>query len=619
MTQSIINYTNKFNFRAIADLYGIMIPEDKGIMFVKNEIKGYGKILQRGKLAPPKDKNLELYTSEELVRAYPFLEILPRIQMIKNLRIYLDSDVQLLPRQIAPFEKMMDRYEEDFFYINTGKPGTGKTIIATLSAKAFGMPIIAILPKRLIHGWKEDANRCGVKLLKVITYGGLSSKTGYQPKHGLLVKEGKNDSKYVPTQQFLDYLDMGVLIVYDEFSKIKNKGPSRSKAALAINKALMSRPTKSRILFLSGTPITSGEQVENLMRLTGIIRHKVLNTGSGKNFTLLGIQDAIEECEKINKKATEYITHHVGNYKNRESMVELLLSLYSEILKDKISGGMPAPELKGIHLQIRNIYYDIDENNLKKLNNALHNMGIASKKYIKSKKGKENESKEERVSRVRSGLEAQKAFLTGRVSCEKAKVVIIERVVKNLLETVPNAKVMICCNFYEGVITKLEKIFEDYNPLLYHGKLSAKVADGNAVKFNKQNLKNRILICTTKSGGLGLNFQDKTKLFPRYMFLMPDNSMETIYQAPLRIYREGTASDCNVSVVFAKGASKEVSLLTSMVRQSGVTKLVLDSKTLEESMFPDDYPSFYENGEPFIDENEIEMEKIVIKVPDYLK
>jgi len=100
---------------------------------------------------------------------------------------------------------------------------------------------------------------------------------------------------------------------------------------------------------------------------------------------------------------------------------------------------------------------------------------------------------------------------------------------------------------------------------------------------------------------------------------MPDNSMETIYQAPLRIYREGTASDCNVSVVFAKGASKEVSLLTSMVRQSGVTKLVLDSKTLEESMFPDDYPSFYENGEPFIDENEIEMEKIVIKVPDYLK
>lgn len=618
MSQYILDYTNKYNFKLVAKLYGIKIPEGKGIRFVKNELKSYDEILNRGRIHPPTNKNLNLYTSRELVRYYPFLMIDSRYEMVKNLKIYLKSDIKLLPRQVEPYNKMMDRFDEDFFYISTAKPGTGKTIISLLAAKEFGFPVILICPKRLKFGWLEDANRCGVKILKIISYGGISSKTGYQPTHGLLTKE-ENDGKikFKPTEKLINYIEEGVLIVYDEFSKIKNKAPSSTKAARALNKTLMSMNTKSRILFLSGTPITEAGQIVNLLRLTGIIRNEKNKT---KNDKLLQIYDVIEECKKINLKGTNYIINKVGNYKNKNSMIKLLLSLYSEILKDKISGGIPSPELKGIHLQIRNVYFNLEDNYLEKLNNAIIEMGVASLKFLKSKKLSDNETQTQKEERLMKLEDAKKKFLYGRLECEKIKTEIMRRVTKEKLENEPNCKVILCCNFYKGVITKLIKDLEKYKPLQFHGKLSEKAAEENLRKFKEPTGDYRLLICTTKSGSLGLNLQDKTSKWKRYMFIMPDNSMETIYQALLRIWREGTKSDCVISIVYAKGAYKEESVLRSMRKQSAVTKLTLDNLTLDESIFPDDYPNYFEDGtkvpESMFTENK---EDIIVKIPDELK
>lgn len=95
--------------------------------------------------------------------------------------------------------------------------------------------------------------------------------------------------------------------------------------------------------------------------------------------------------------------------------------------------------------------------------------------------------------------------------------------------------------------------------------------------------------------------------------------METMYQITLRTHREGVKSNSQIYFMYCKGVGLERDVLSSLCRQSFVTKQLLQEDILRESVFPDDFKSEIEISDQygnysFIDDNEFVEDFVEKKV-----
>jgi hypothetical protein len=184
-----------------------------------------------------------------------------------------------------------------------------------------------------------------------------------------------------------------------------------------------------------------------------------------------------------------------------------------------------------------------------------------------------------------------------------AKVNTLVRLTKSkLVDT--NNKVIIVCPFIESQ-NKLKEALEDYRPLILNGK--CKDLETIIERFNRPNLKYRVLIITNTVGSEGVSLHDTDGRFPRIMYIVPTHHFLNVFQAAGRTYRRGMKSDVEVNIVYSNHGVIE-SILIYALAKTQIANLIINNKR----MYPGSYPYFIEDCE-HKEELEIVLEKEKIK------
>lgn len=499
--------------------------------------------------------------------------------------------IEVLERQKPHLEKIASVFQgsEHFssfpFFIDTSKPGSGKTATACFTAKNHGLSMVVICPVGLKETWKREAKKVDVEIIAMISYQSLASNFGCNPKHGLLKRvdtyDAKNKTKTVfhTTEAFEELLNTNVLLVFDEFSMIKTEDTGQAKSAGALCRRINHRHNtefdfKSRIMFLSGTPVSELKQIVGLLRTLGLLGMQKKFIFKKGTVELGGIKPLVRLCNKINSKLTDSIVSTIHLDKSNQNVEKIIISLYVEILNPIISGGMIPPILKNIKMDIKNKFYTLEKKNFDQLEHDMNDLidfvGYDSPNDKMKKSFKYNTIKQKRR------------------RCNIQKIPILVRLVHHVFSKKKNVKIIIACEYVTGILDELCIQLSQYKPKLVCGSIDLDERLKIYQLFNQNDDQCKLLL-TSKTSYFGVEFDDKFGDYQRYTYILPDFSMEYIYQFSHRTNREGTKSDSKVRIVFVKGLEVEFNVLRSLSRQSFATKLLLDPNVVQNSVFPDDY------------------------------
>lgn len=475
--------------------------------------------------------------------------------------------------------------QENYGYIDTSPPGAGKTIMTIHNSLETGLKLVIICLVSLIDNWKREAAKYGAEILTIISYESLASRTGCQPKCDLITrtdryteKGGIHKVEFKATQKYLDMVEAGILLVCDEFFKIKNVN-DKEKAVKALMEPIVTTSSFSRYAFLTASPFDKEKHAVNFLKLTGYIESTNMYNMDNGVMTYEGLQDLIDRCNLINKPlTTEIMSTKKFSSKPTKQIEICCLELYAKVIKPQISGSMPCKIIEGITLDIANGFYNISEHKASELRKAIDTLS----KELEGAKG----------------LQAFKSMMKTAQCIERAKLFDVARVATNKLEEVEGSKVIICVSYLDS-LKELEKLLIMYNPVILQGKVPQAKRMSIIDEFN-ENPECRVIIMITKVGGVGINLHDTVGNAPRFQYIMPSFNLIEISQATGRAYRFGTLSNVEVRLFYGKETGKqEIECIDKLLKykenldkKSEIMKMLLDEGS--RITLPSDYKTYVE-------------------------
>jgi hypothetical protein len=495
------------------------------------------------------------------------------------------KELELRPWQIDWAHKAHGILLRNHGYIDTSKMRSGKTYVTLWIAKQFNFRILVVCPVTASDVWRSTAAEYGVECLDVISYQSLRSQKGHQPKHGFLHRfdnqtdGGVHQVSFVPTNEYAQLADQGIMVIFDEIHNIKNNS-DQYKACNALIQPIVTGGGRSRFALLSGTPFDKEEHAVNLLKLIGYIRssrlyHINLET---RELVLDGMQELIDACNFIDSNATERVLADIPMVKSK--MKHLCYVLYTDVIKASISGAMPSPtDITGTY-DVKNGFYAISANKVGDLNAAITDLAAA---VNYNERNGTAEIKADNIGDVTKAL----------VRIENAKVFDFARVATSELSNNPKSKVVICFN-YTSSITEIIPFLIMYNPLILNGSIPAKKRTPIINAFVNDPAR-RVLIMNTAVGGVGISLYSTKPESPVTMLMSPSYKMLEITQAAARIYGPGMASAATVRMFYGRGAgNSETGILSAMARKSQVLKGTLDETVAGDLVLPGDYETVME-------------------------
>lgn len=562
-----------------------IVKQDPDTIPIKSEVIKQFKFEDSSiKKYVPKKKN---------VMPAPLLKepIIKRKRIVKKI-VEKESEpiiIREIPKQNDEANRIIECFKKYCVYLETSTPGSGKTPLTGITALKLGLPLIIVCQAKLITHWKSFADAMGFEVKYYISYGKLSGRLG-SINNEFLTREDivgkKTKTIFHTTQKYEDLLMEGILLVFDESSMVKNKACDQTKACRAISRKLTYmfnsvENFKSRTLFISGTPITEIIQIVEFVKTIGYINNeklfKIVEKKGKKSIELLGIKPLVDICSEIDFEQTEYIINQIYFDQSSKNLTKIIVSLYVEILKHEISGGMKSSRIEGFKFDVKNKFYNMEENDFQNLKESIEELvdytgyddytSTFAKSEIKNRK-----------------IGAKKI----RKKCNEYKIPIVIRECKRVFAKYPQEKIIIATEYVTGITNVFRQKLSEYGPELIQGSIKLNERNQALEKFNENNGECRILIIS-KAAYHGVSMHDTYGDYQHRMYILPDFSMESLYQASYRCYREGVKSNVKVRVVYAKGLDIELRIIASQGRQSGCVKMMLDKDTIENSVFPDDY------------------------------
>lgn len=497
------------------------------------------------------------------------------------------TPVKLQEWQIDWATKAVKILETNNGYVDTSSMRSGKTYVALWLAQKFNLKLFIVCPVTTMSVWKKTAIEYGVEVVDIISYQSLRGQTDHQPKNNFLDRTdeiiGKNKkTEFTATQDYLDLLPDGILLIYDEVHNIKNNS-AQYKACRALVEALINSETGSRFALLSGTLLDKTEQVVNLLRMIGYIRSRNLyrvdkTTGA---MVLEGLQELIDECAKINFKETQKITDKILKETPlyREELDTLCYELYTNVIKETISGGMNPPIIDGV-LDVRNGFYNINAKSAVALAEGVSKLGKAAG-VVKNKKTLEIVPK------------SIGKKIVALVEIENAKAIDMARIAEKNLMLKKSLKVVISVN-YTTTINIIKEILSKWNPLILNGEV-LESKRSKVIESFVEDPNFRVIIMNTVVGGVGISLYSTEKNQDRLMLISPSYRMIEITQAAARIFGPGMQSDAKVRLFYGKcPGCDELAILTALARKTSVLKGVLDDSAVSNLKLPGDYQKIRE-------------------------
>jgi hypothetical protein len=467
--------------------------------------------------------------------------------------------------------------------------GTGKTFTTTAVALMLDLPVIVICPLATRKTWLDVINTYGVKVYNlpetggIITYETLCSQKNNQPKHGLLYRHDMDKTtEFYPTSTLARIAQSGVLIIFDECQKLKNKG-KRNKAAHAILSQIYNCGSRSRSAFLSGSALDKEAHAVNFLRVVGFITSVKLYSKISNQIQLEGIQELYNWSRRISDTATTKFINENPVPTTRDAATEYVFNLFIQVIKPGIMSTMPRPNYNG-QKDVKNGYYALTPQDDIEYQQAINNLA-SSVRYIP-------ETGAIYIDNIGS-------ITTAMIDLQKAKMRTILRIAREELAKVyvdQNGeyyypKVILYADYYE-ILDYLKVELTQYNPLEVTGRLSEKIRNNNIDKFQEHSPNYRLLLGNPLAGGLGINLHDTNGHFPRTMFIMPNYRINEIHQATGRVFRDGIVGTAKIRFVYGLSASniKETNILDALSRKGEVMQAVHNEQSEYGVLFPNQYP-----------------------------
>lgn len=507
-------------------------------------------------------------------------------------------EIRIIERQQEEIDNIIKCYNKYPTYLEISTPGSGKTYISLEVARRLGLPVIIVAQSSLLDWWIKVAKNMGVEIEYSISYGKLCGKTQFINNKLLRKRNSGKTIEYEVTEEYIEMLMKGVLLIFDECSMIKNRLAEQTKACRTISRKLThlfnnNDDFKSRSLFVSGAPITEIIHIVDFIKTIGFINcnkfYEIVKKKGVKQLKFVGIKPLVDLCSQIDKEETDYILSKLNDDQSANNFNKVIVSLYVEILKKEISGGIKSSNIENYKFDIKNKFYEMKKKDFEKIERIMYEMidhigyddeqGIFTKSNIKNK------------------ISTIKPF---RSKINQAKIAIIFSECERVFNKYQNEKIIIATEYVAGIVDVLKNGLSEYGAEIIDGSVEISERKRIIDLFNEDSAKCKVLILSA-AGYRGQNIHDQNGGYRHRMYILPDYSMEKQYQASYRGYREGLKSDFKVRNVFVKNLEIELRIIKSLTRQSCCAKLMLSDNVIQNSIFPDDY------------ENKIQGEKEKVK------
>jgi len=455
--------------------------------------------------------------------------------------------------QIPHIENIMCKFNEGYIGVgDTSHQGSGKTFVWCFIARKLGYKILVVCPNVVKKQWEDECKRLGTEWVDIINYEALIGNENSGCKHKWLTRDGDS---YHPTNEYLNVVNNGILLVFDEVHRVKCKDAFQSRASFVLASTIVG--TISRIGVLSNTIFEKEKYASSILKALGIIRAEkmyIYNPVARKHiFSGYGLAQLIGYCKKLDLEQTEYL-RTIYPLRDKNNLDELPYQLYINIIRKKLVFSMV---YKPKNLTTMICFYHMSEVDRKKIEE-----GYSKSKLIRN-----------------DGIKCNFKDLTeGQGLVEEGKInKLIENAEKTLKENT-NKKVILFVNRKKTMYTLYQE-FKSYGSLIVNSDVKGKERKIAFELFSEDSETCRVLIASTKLGGTGLNLGDLYGNRPRTTYIIPSYNYNEDYQAIYRAARTNTKSHSTVIFVYCGNLSIDEKVLLNQLQKSKIHQTVVSKES----------------------------------------
>lgn len=464
--------------------------------------------------------------------------------------------IELRKHQVEHFTRMQNILLSFHGALDTSPLGAGKTFTSLALAAVWRMAIFVVCPASLISMWQKKAQEYGITLVAAISYETLRGTTSKGVSHPFLTR---HQSAFVPTDYYRQWLNYGIILIFDEIDKIKNPETAQLQSAHTLVAELVRLNNKSRVLLLSNTPCDKEKFGQSMLRMLGIITEAKLYTydRSSQVYNLLGMQELLNRCRQLDPLGYQRVMDGFPRL-DQKTINKCAYRLYVDLLKNFVSSAMPEPE-RSANRTCLNVYYKMSDEDVALVAEAEGTI----KSHV-------------RYNEMTGALQLTKEtyrFITLALTLfEKGLRNTLVRVARETLTADPNAKVIIYAWFRETIEWVASQLVE-FNPGLLYGKISVKARDKIIGEFQQPNNYRRLIISHPLVGGVGVSLDDQHGGFKRTTYMVPNYHVTLMHQAGGRTFRTETKSDATIIYVWCdkhrgmKGIIEAISKKSTILRE----------------------------------------------------
>lgn len=481
---------------------------------------------------------------------------------MKTVKLNIIRPIKIRDYQKEHFQKVLQILQNEIAYLDYSPMGTGKTLISLGIAVVYKMGIIVICPKTAISHWIRHTKTYGIPLYNIMTYHSLRGSSSKELNHDLLVRDGDS---FFPTEKLQECARKGLLVVFDECHALKNENSQLRSAHALVNECrrLSRMGYNTRVACLSATPADQKENISSLFKILGVIGSDKLYkyNRSSKIYELVGLQEAINKCNRYDRDATFYSTCRPIN---KTTIKTISHDLYTRVLKSHITSGMPKPPTEA-KLDVKNLFAIMPPEDVEQIKRGA--MLFSSATNYRHESGE-----------ISYDQQSWGDIIKSRREIDSGKVNTMARLARERLEENPHCKVILYYT-YKRDIYRTAELLKEYTPLILTGDVVKNSDRDNIIeKFQRDDDEYRVLISNPKVGGIAIELDDKFGTRNRYMYILPNYHYIDLLQAMGRIHREGTQSDAVIRFIYSKSFPFESSILKSMAEKSKTVRDILTSK-----------------------------------------
>lgn len=500
---------------------------------------------------------------------------------------------ELLDYQIPHVENILQAFTVTHGVIDTSTTGNGKTYTTTFISNHLNLPMIVLCPAILVTHWTR-MREFGANIICAASYDSIRGSKSKDTTNGTTIKasfpyiariDSEEGLSYAITQEYINLVQQGFLLVIDESSKVKNKNTAITKAVGTLIRGITERATYSRFIMLSATPYDKAEHLPILIRTMGYSKHESLS--SYDLVTRLhdpsGLLDVVKICKRLDKPTTleilsEYPT--IDNYTKLTMAKKIAGELFHRVIKKRVVYAMSRPSSG----HLGTLYGNMSSLEYERYKICIHNL---QELLLFNDESSEVEVTESVIAKLTLILR----------DLEHSKVGIFAREVINVLNKNPNSKVIVNFNYKSTIPMFLQRL-HNIRPHIIDGDTKMHHRTQIIDQFQEPNTLCRLLVATIATGSMGISLHDLNGNFPRYTFMSPSYSIQNLHQAAGRTIRAGAKSNSTVYMIYGKQAdqtveevsAKEQRIMDALSKKNKVMKDILEQAVKDGIKFPGEYP-----------------------------